>query len=125
MNREAVNLWLDRYVEAWKSYDPQAISDLFSEDAEYSISPWDEPFKGREAIVAYWTKEPDAAGSWEADYRAYAADGDRAVAIGTTRFLGDQRAKVVKQYHNVFVLRFDQEGRCSSFGELYMEKPKT
>ena len=31
--------WLDRYVAAWKSYDPQQIGDLFSEDVEYRYHP--------------------------------------------------------------------------------------
>jgi len=32
-------LWLDDYVAAWRSYDPEAIGALFSEDAEYRYHP--------------------------------------------------------------------------------------
>ena len=32
MTRDDVQRWLDRYVEAWRSYDPDAIGDLFAED---------------------------------------------------------------------------------------------
>ena len=35
MDVQSANAWLNRYIEAWKSYDPQAIGDLFSEDAVY------------------------------------------------------------------------------------------
>jgi hypothetical protein len=27
--------WLDAYSRAWETYDPVAIGDLFSDDAEY------------------------------------------------------------------------------------------
>ena len=36
MTRDEFAGWLDRYVEAWRSDDPAAIGDLFSEDATYS-----------------------------------------------------------------------------------------
>jgi hypothetical protein len=35
-------LWLDAYVRAWETYDPAAIGDLFTEDAEYRWHPWDD-----------------------------------------------------------------------------------
>jgi hypothetical protein len=33
MTRDEVQDWLDRYVDAWRSYDADAIGELFSEDA--------------------------------------------------------------------------------------------
>ena len=40
---------------------PAKIGDLFSEDALYFYSPFDElnPLRGREAIVADWLEGPD------------------------------------------------------------------
>ena len=35
MTHDDVQAWLDRYIAAWQTYDPDAIGDLFSEDAEY------------------------------------------------------------------------------------------
>ncbi len=43
MDRQSFQGWLDRYVEAWKSYDEQQIRALFSEDATYRFHPQDEP----------------------------------------------------------------------------------
>ena len=42
MNRESLQVWLDKYVEAWRTYEPEKIGDLFSEDAFYFYSPFDE-----------------------------------------------------------------------------------
>ena len=119
MTRDAVNAWLARYVEAWKSYDPAAIGDLFSETAEYRYHPWDEPLQGRDAIVADWLANRDEPGTYEADYTAFAVEGDRAVGIGTSRYTGSGGGKV---YHNAYLLEFDGVGRCRSFTEWFIEQ---
>ena len=48
MNQKSVQVWVDNYVEAWRTYDPAQIGDLFSEDALYYYSPFDEqsPVRG-------------------------------------------------------------------------------
>jgi hypothetical protein len=56
VNKNDVDAWLNRYIEAWKSYDPQAIGDLFSEDAVYKYGPYHGSVTGRDAIVANWLK---------------------------------------------------------------------
>jgi len=75
MNRESLQVWLDKYVAAWRTYEPSQIGDLFSEDALYFYSPFDEqnPVRGREAIVSAWLEEPDP-GSWEAHYAPAAVE---------------------------------------------------
>ena len=119
MTRDDLASWLDAYIDAWRRYDADAIGALFSEDAEYRYSPWDEPLAGRAAIVADWIADPDEPGTWTADYRPYAVDGHEAVAVGTTRY---DDAKGQREYHNVFLCRFDDEGRCSSFTEVYLKR---
>ncbi len=54
MTHAEVQAWLDRYVEAWTSYDESAIGALFAEDAEYRYQPWGEPTVGRAAILHDW-----------------------------------------------------------------------
>jgi hypothetical protein len=117
ITRERVQAWLDAYVAAWRSYDRAAIGDLFSADAAYRYHPYDEPERGREAIVADWLEEPDEPGSWEAGYEPLLVEGDRAVATGETRYAGGST------FSNLFVLEFDGDGRCRSFTEWYMQHP--
>jgi hypothetical protein len=122
MNHETVQSWLDNYVEAWRTYDPAKIGDLFSEDALYFYSPFDEhdPVRGRAAIVANWLGAPDAPHSWEAHYRPVVVEGTVAVANGRTRyFLPDGTRD--KQFDNIFILHFDTAGRCTRFTEWYMQ----
>ncbi len=61
MTHADVQRWLDRYIAAWSSYDPKAIGDLFTDDAEYRYQPWADPVVGREAIVADWLENKDGA----------------------------------------------------------------
>jgi hypothetical protein len=121
MDRKSLQLWLDKYVEAWRTYDPAFIGDLFSEDALYFYSPWDEdnPVRGREAIVADWRKEPDASGSWEARYVPVTVEGNIGVAQGGTRYFRPD-GTVDREFKNIFVLHFDEAGRCERFTEWYM-----
>jgi ketosteroid isomerase-like protein len=117
--------WLDRYVEAWQSYDADRIAELFSADATYLYHPWDaDPLRGRDRIVSDWVDNKDAEGSWRASYSAVACDDDICVATGKSEYLTEDRASVDKTYWNVFVCRFDTDDRCSSFTEYFMEQPK-
>jgi hypothetical protein len=126
MDDAAVARWLTDYVAAWKSYDAEAIGRLFSDDATYRGYPWDESdtiAHGREAIVASWIADQDAPDSWSAEYDPWLVHGARAVATGVSRYFGADGA-VERVYHNVFLLVFDDEGRCSEFSELYMLEPE-
>jgi ketosteroid isomerase-like protein len=131
MDRQAAQHWLDRYVDAWISYDGADIAALFSEDVAYRYHPADEPIIGREAVVASWLGEletddastRDAPGTYEAAYSPVAVDGDTVVATGTSRYREEPSGPVVRTYDNCFVMRFDGEGRCRDFTEFYLRRP--
>jgi ketosteroid isomerase-like protein len=133
MDVEGAQKWLDRYVEAWLSYDPVEIAGLFSEDVSYRYHPFDEPTVGRDAVVASWLGEAsgdtetastrDAPGTYDADYAPVAVDGDTVVAVGSTRYREEPGGPVVRTYADCFVMRFDGEGRCREFTEYYSRHP--
>jgi hypothetical protein len=122
MDRAAFHAWLARYVDAWRLNDPIAIGDLFSPDVRYAFDPFGEAVVGRQAVVAAWLTDPDEPGSWEADYEVLAVDDDTYVAHGRTRYLTDDRSTVDREFANVFVCRFDGDGRCREFTEWYMRR---
>jgi hypothetical protein len=126
MTHADVQRWLDRYVEAWKTYNEAEIADLFSLDAEYRYHPWTDPVRGREAIVKDWiapggdASKRDKPGTFDATYEAWAVEGNRAVAVGTSDYFSDAtRAVRERRYHNTYLLEFDADGRCRSFTENY------
>jgi RNA polymerase sigma-70 factor (ECF subfamily) len=47
---------VQRYMEATERGDGNALVDLMSEDARFSMPPEPEWYAGREAIVAFWTE---------------------------------------------------------------------
>ena len=121
MTHDAVQRWIDAYVDAWRTYDPAAIGALFAENATYAYHPYDvgeEVVRGREAIVADWLEERDEPGTWEASYRPLVVEGRRAVAEGTTSYTNDDF------FWNLWTLRFDDESRCVEFVEWFMVRPR-
>ena len=122
MTHAEVQAWLDRYVAAWRSNDAAQIGDLFSEDARYRYYAYGEWTQGRDAIVAGWLEDPDDPASWEAHYEPFAVDGERAVAVGTSRYeaTADQPDRT---FWNCYLMRFAADGRCSEFTEYYMREP--
>ena len=113
--------WLDAYVKAWESYSPEAIGALFTDGATYSYYPFEEPVRGRKAIVESWLKDQNAPGTWDAAYAPIAVDGNVAVAQGRSRYFKDStRSELDKQWDNIFVIEFDESGRCSSFAEWFV-----
>jgi|SRR6266699_6626014 len=109
-------------VQAWKTYDPQAIGNLFSEDAIYTFDPFSEPVRGRAAIVAAWLDDPDALGTYDGHYEPIMIEGDRAVANGRSLYFEQDGSTLRAEWNNIFVLRFDDDGRCMEYREWYMQR---
>lgn len=115
---EDVRAWLDRYLVAWRSNEPDDIRALFAEDATYAYDPFEaSPLSGREAIVESWLERRDEPGTWRFEgHPVVGADGI-GIVQGTTRY-SDGRV-----YANLWVIRFADDGRATSFTEWYMEPP--
>jgi hypothetical protein len=109
---DIVQQWLDRYLDAWRSNDADDIRALFTEEATYAGSPLDpRPWVGREAIVEGWLRHRDEPGSWQFEGAPLAfADG-----IGLVQGRTDYTDGSV--WANLWVIRFAEDGRASSFVE--------
>jgi hypothetical protein len=123
MTHEQVTQWLAAYSKAWETYDPQAIGDLFSADGAYYYYPYDDPTRGREAIVESWLESPDPSGRYNGEYHPVVVEGNRAAAQGRSRYFAEDGTTLEREYRNLFLLTFDDEGRCSEFREWYA-KPR-
>jgi ketosteroid isomerase-like protein len=127
IDAETVQRWLDAYTRAWISYDPDEIGALFDADAEYRYHPWDEGddvVRGRAQIVANWLENRDQAGTYRGAYRPLLVKDDHAVTVGTsTYYSDDSQTTLERDYHNLWILQFNDEGACRSFTEWYMKAP--
>ena len=117
MDRSDVEGWVDRYVEAWSTYDPAQIGALFTDDAAYYTAPFREPWRGRDAIVAGWIDRKDDPGDWDFEFDVQAVADGLGFVRGVTRYREPPVA-----YSNLWVIRLEADGRCSEFTEWWMEQ---
>lgn len=120
VDRVGAQRWLERYIEAWRSNDRHQIADLFSEDVAYRYHPYDQPIVGRGELVGSWLESPDDPGSWDATYAPFALEGERLVAVGTSRYHRTEEHPE-RIFHNVFLIVFEHDGRCREFTEYYVQ----
>lgn len=126
IDRAVAQRWLDAYVAAWISYDEAAIGDLWTEDAVW-FYPFGVRARGRAAITAEWMAEAAlfVDGGYDARYEPIAIDPPFVVSHGRTRFFDPASGRTVKEFDNVWVLRFGPDGRCSEFHEWFAPDTET
>jgi SnoaL-like domain len=110
--------WIEGYVRAWNSNDPDDIGALFTDDALYYTEPFAAPWRGREQIVERWLERKDEPGQTAFAWRPLVETPETRVIVGTATYLDPPRV-----YSNLWVIRLDDEGRCSEFTEWWMEHP--
>jgi ketosteroid isomerase-like protein len=112
--REDVAAWVDRYVAAWRAPGTSALGDVFSEDARYRQGPYHQELVGLHTIGEMWDREregPDELFTMETE--VVAVEGDTAVVRAEVRY-GDPP---VREYRDLWVVRFDASGLCVDFEE--------
>lgn len=121
-DRAVVGRWLEAYEEAWRSPGTEKVAALFTADATYLKSPYEEPIVGIEGIRRMWEEErvgPDEVFTMSAE--PVAVEGESAVVRVEVRY-GDP---VVHEYRDLWVLHLGPEGSCSFFEEwpFWPKKP--
>jgi uncharacterized protein (TIGR02246 family) len=114
---EQVTEWIEGYVKAWNSNRPEDIARLFSDDATYYTTPYRQPWRGREAIVAGWLDRKDEPGDTRFTWKPLVVTDDVAIVQCETVYLDPPEA-----YSNLWVIRMDPDGRCSEFTEWWMRQ---
>jgi len=117
MNKTDIENWVNSYIKAWKTNNPQDIAKLFTENAFYSTGPFSEPWIGQQAIIDGWVAIGDQPQDWTFEYEVVAADGDLGVMLGTTVYKG-----TVGTFSNVWLIRLAEDGRCKEFREWFVKK---
>lgn len=108
--------WLDGYLRAWSSNEPDDIRALFTEDGVYAGGPFDpDPWVGRERIVEEWLAHRDEPGSWSFDGVPLAYTEGVGIVQGRTDYASG------RVYANLWVITFADDGRARSLVEWFME----
>jgi hypothetical protein len=107
---ETVTAWINAYVRAWETNEPDDIAVLFAESAEYHESPFDTEWIGRDEIIDGWRGRWNwQQGGWTFEWTIARIDGRTAVITGVGHYteLGD--------FDNEWTVTFDELGRCTRF----------
>jgi ketosteroid isomerase-like protein len=113
-DRAMVSRWLAGYEAAWRAPGTEGLAAIFTDDARYLQSPYEEPVVGLDAIGEMWQRERDSPDEvFTLATEIVAVDGDTAVVRAEVRY-GDP---VHQEYRDLWVLRLGDEGRCSWFEE--------
>jgi ketosteroid isomerase-like protein len=114
IDRESVGQWLAGYEAAWRAPGSDGLTALFTSDAVYSQSPYEQAVTGLDAIKQMWEEEregPDEVFTMTAGI--VAVDDPAAVVRVEVRY-GDPP---VQEYRDLWVIRFADDGRCAWFEE--------
>ncbi|MFO7300084.1 MAG: nuclear transport factor 2 family protein [Actinomycetes bacterium] len=110
--------WMDGYVRAWTTNDPEDIAELFTPDAIYDPQTPEGEWDGIDEIVSNWVDRVTSDGDdWEFEWQPLVETDEIAVVTGRTRY-EDPPAS----YRNLFVIKFDESGRCYDFTEWWIEE---
>jgi ketosteroid isomerase-like protein len=113
-DRAMVRQWLAAYEAAWRAPGTQGLAEIFTDDASYRQSPYQEPVAGLDAIRRMWDEErdgPDEVFTIATDILA--VDGPTAVVRAEVRY-GDP---LRQEYRDLWIMRLGGDGRCIGFEE--------
>ena len=123
-DRSAVSRWLASYEAAWRTPGTGDLAGLFTSDAVYLQSPYEQPVAGLDAIKRMWEEEregPDEVFTLATD--VLAVDGPTAVVRAEVRYGDPPR----QEYRDLWVIRLTDHGLCTWFEEwpYWPEHPRS
>jgi ketosteroid isomerase-like protein len=113
VDHAAVEAWIAKYEQLWRTPGTDRLGELFTDDASYSMAPFEAPYHGLPAIADLWERErvsADEPFTMESD--VIAVDGDHAVARVEVRYQATG-----SHFRDLWIMQFDDRGRCSTFEE--------
>jgi hypothetical protein len=113
ITRSAFAEWLVAYERLWRTAGTDSLGELFAADATYSMGPYEPTARGLDAIAAVWDEERPEGERFTMAASIVAVDGDAGVASIEVHY----SAPIVREYRDVWIVRFGDDGRAVSFAE--------
>ena len=101
--------WAYRYARAWETRDAEAAAALFTEDATYRSSPFEEPYRGRDGVRRYWSEVTSTQENVEVAIGRMLVDGNQALVEWWTQM---ENGGTPVTLPGSFLLDFDYSGLC-------------
>lgn len=113
-DRTAVREWVVAYERAWRTSGTDGLSALFTADAAYQHSPYEEPIVGIHAIGKMWNEDREGSDEvFTLSTDIVAVERDMAVVRAEVHY-GEP---IVQEYRDLWLIRFGADGRCTRFEE--------
>jgi ketosteroid isomerase-like protein len=113
--------WVERYERAWRTAGTDGLSDLFTPDATYQMTPFEERHRGLAPIAELWESERDGADEvFTISTEVVAVEGDTGVVRAEVAY-GEPNRRI---YRDIWIVRFDDTGRCFHFEEWPFSPPQ-
>ena len=116
--RERFQEWLRDYGDAWEKRDPEAAAALFSDDALYYWTPFEEPKRGKEEIATAWRKATSCQRNVKFLYDVLAVIGTTGIARWHASFERNSTARPV-ELDGTLMAEFAGDSRCRVFREWW------
>jgi uncharacterized protein (TIGR02246 family) len=123
MDRKSFEKWLEAYGRAWRERNAHAAADLFTEDGTYQVTPFEEPMRGRPAIVEYWSHVAETQRDIQFGHEVLAVTPNAGIARWWASFVIDPPGLQTK-LDGIFLISLDGDGRCCSFREWWHKEQK-
>jgi ketosteroid isomerase-like protein len=106
--------WVTAYECAWRTAGTDALAELFTPDATYQTTPFEQRHRGLAAIADVWEALREGADEaftmWS---EVVAVEGDTGVVRCEVAY-GEPHRRV---YRDLWIIKLDDEGRCFQFEE--------
>jgi hypothetical protein len=109
---------LDAYGRAWEAGDTVAAAQLYSDDVAYYETPFDAPARGTRGVRDYSAIAAAAQRDVHFWHEPYAVKGNTGIARWGASFVRVPSGVCV-ELDGIFVLKFDDDGRCSELREWW------
>ena len=114
VTRDGFSSWIALYERLWRTPGTDELGSLFTADATYRHSPYEEPVTGLADLAVDWERGRDGADeAFTMSAEIVAVDGDTGVARVLVRYGAPHH----QEYLDLWVARFDDTGRCVAFEE--------
>jgi hypothetical protein len=118
MDRERLRTWLDAYGRAWMARDAEVAATLYTEDGTYQVTPFEEPLRGREAILQYWFGVARTEENIHFGHEILAVTPEHGVARWWASFVRVPPGLPTK-LDGIFLIVLNADGRCKSLREWW------
>jgi ketosteroid isomerase-like protein len=115
---EGLNAWMEKYKAAWESRDPAAAANLFTGDAEYYWTPFEEPKRGHAQIAKAWEAATSRQQDISFSFTVLAAGGSTGIVHWKTSFIRITTGKHV-ELDGILRAEFDKNHKCRVFREWW------